>query len=320
MARAASGPRPRPRADGTGTCRALPDGPGGSRPARRLLDDPRLDVLAREPLLHLGAGERLAVPVARDLGIRVPGDEAVDVARSGRPQRRQSSAYENVHSTVTDSVAPPALVHRGDARPQATSGRSISGCAPPARSSSGRRTRCGSSCATAGFARPDARWLAAFGSGADPGPRRRGSASPRGALRSSSSSIAASYGRPGRDAEPRRNEIPRTAVVDSGPRPPLGGSHARQTTERQEREAVREAEGERDVEGARGEDRELAGRIEPRRQGVRFRHRRTTRARAGRLPEEGRGPQGRSRDRAQELACAGESGRAPRARRPCHSI
>ena len=30
----------------------------------RLLDDPRLDVLAREPLLHLRAGEGLVVPVA----------------------------------------------------------------------------------------------------------------------------------------------------------------------------------------------------------------------------------------------------------------
>ena len=47
----------------------------------RLLDDPRLDVGTREPLLHLGARERLVVPVARDLGIRVPGDEAVDVSR-----------------------------------------------------------------------------------------------------------------------------------------------------------------------------------------------------------------------------------------------
>ena len=56
-----------------------------------LLDDPRLDVGTREPLLHLRAGERLVVPVARDLGIRVPGDEAVDVVRAGRPQRRQVS-------------------------------------------------------------------------------------------------------------------------------------------------------------------------------------------------------------------------------------
>src|SRR5207248_11687210 len=64
-----------------------------------LFDDPRLDVLSRQPLLDLGAGERLVVPVARDFGIGVPGDETVDVGRAGRPQRRQSSAYENVHST-----------------------------------------------------------------------------------------------------------------------------------------------------------------------------------------------------------------------------
>jgi hypothetical protein len=56
----------------------------------RLLDDPGLDVLAREPLLHLGAGEQLLVPVTSDLGIRMPGDEAVDVARAGATQRRQS--------------------------------------------------------------------------------------------------------------------------------------------------------------------------------------------------------------------------------------
>src|SRR6476646_5673670 len=46
----------------------------------RFLDNPRLHVRAREPLLHLSAGERLVVPVARDLGIRVPGDQAIDVA------------------------------------------------------------------------------------------------------------------------------------------------------------------------------------------------------------------------------------------------
>src|SRR5262249_38317608 len=72
------------------------------------LDDPRRRVVAREPLLHLGARERLVVPVAGDLGIRVPGDEPVDVVGAGRPQRRQSSAYANVHSTSSCEV-PPAL-------------------------------------------------------------------------------------------------------------------------------------------------------------------------------------------------------------------
>src|SRR6266516_772282 len=81
-----------------------------------------------------------------------------------------------------------------------------------------------------------------------------------------------------------------------------GGSHARQATERQEREAVREAEGEGDVEGARGEDRQLARRVEPRRQGVGLRGPSTQcLARGHDGAEEGRGPQGRSRDRAQEL-------------------
>ena len=50
----------------------------------RLFDDPRLDVRPRQPLLHLGACERLAVPVAGHLGVRVPRDEAVDVAPACR--------------------------------------------------------------------------------------------------------------------------------------------------------------------------------------------------------------------------------------------
>src|SRR5207253_1817719 len=80
------------------------------------------------------------------------------------------------------------------------------------------------------------------------------------------------------------------------------GSRAGQASKRQEREAVREAEGEGNVEGARGEDRELAGRVEPRRQGVAF----VVVAQqllAGRddRPEEGSRPQGRQGDSAQEL-------------------
>jgi len=57
-------------------------------------------------------------------------------------------------------------------------------------------------------------------------------------------------------------------VVVTGPavRSRRGGSHADQAGERQEREAVRGAQGQGDVEGASGEDRELAGRIEEGRQ------------------------------------------------------
>ncbi|HYZ75992.1 MAG TPA: hypothetical protein VE596_01340 [Gaiellaceae bacterium] len=46
--------------------------------------------------------------------------------------------------------------------------------------------------------------------------------------------------------------------------------HAEQTSQRQEREAVRRPEEEGHVEGARGEDRQLAGRLEPRREEVRL--------------------------------------------------
>src|SRR5215471_2524567 len=62
-----------------------------------LLDDPRLDVDALESLPHLGVRERLAVPVARDVGIGMPGDQPVDVVRARRSERRQSSAYEKSH-------------------------------------------------------------------------------------------------------------------------------------------------------------------------------------------------------------------------------
>src|SRR4029453_17230798 len=69
-----------------------------------------------------------------------------------------------------------------------------------------------------------------------------------------------------------------------------GVARAEQACERQEREAVRGPEGQGDVEGAGREDRELAGRVEPRRQEVGLRWQllpgRDDRA------EEGRGPQG----------------------------
>src|SRR5215218_9965348 len=51
---------------------------------------------------------------------------------------------------------------------------------------------------------------------------------------------------------------------------PKEGVHAGQETECQEREAVREAQGEGDVEGARRADRQFAGCLEPRWQEVRF--------------------------------------------------
>ena len=49
-----------------------------------------------------------------------------------------------------------------------------------------------------------------------------------------------------------------------------GALDAREEGTRQEREAVRGAEGEGDVEGASRTNRELSGRIEPRRQEVSF--------------------------------------------------
>ena len=56
------------------------------------------------------------------------------------------------------------------------------------------------------------------------------------------------------------------------------------------------------VEGARGEDRELARRLKPWREGVRFRHP-APQPVAGRhdRTEEGRGPQGRPRHRTQDV-------------------
>src|ERR671931_2126524 len=79
-------------------------------------------------------------------------------------------------------------------------------------------------------------------------------------------------------------------------------AHARKASERQEREAVREAEGEGDVEGAGGEDRQLAGRLEPRWEEVPFVEL-AEQLLPGRddRPEEGGRPQGRQGDRPQEL-------------------
>src|SRR5579862_8689877 len=112
-------------------------------------------------------------------------------------------------------------------------------------------------------------------------------------LRTTSSSPGAS----------RRIAMPGTSVVSSSTA--KGGSHAWQASERQEREAVREAEGQGDVEGARGEDRELAGRLESRRQEVGLLVVLPEQLEPGRddRAEESRRPQGRSRHCPQELTC-----------------
>ena len=83
--------------------------PVADRFAELLLHDPSLDIHARQPILHLGARERLAVPVAGYLRIRVPRDEAIDVAGVGEPQGRQSSVYEKSQWRVIRAVAAPAL-------------------------------------------------------------------------------------------------------------------------------------------------------------------------------------------------------------------
>src|SRR5207245_9006348 len=78
--------------------------------------------------------------------------------------------------------------------------------------------------------------------------------------------------------------------------------YARQATKRQQREAVREAQGQGNVEGAFGDDRQPARRLEPRRPVIRLRHA-PWQLQPGwnDCPEEGRRPQGRPRYRAQEL-------------------
>src|SRR5579884_1057138 len=80
-----------------------------------------------------------------------------------------------------------------------------------------------------------------------------------------------------------------------------GVASAVEARERQEREAVREAQGERHVEGARGEDRELPRRLEPRRQEVRLVELLAQQLEAGRhdCAEEGRRPRGRQGNGAQ---------------------
>src|SRR2546421_542268 len=77
----------------------------------------------------------------------------------------------------------------------------------------------------------------------------------------------------------------------------------RVVAERQEREAVREAQGKRDVEGACRADLELARRVEPRREEVRL-GLVPEQFEPGRddSPEEGRRPQGRQGKRPEELA------------------
>ena len=62
-----------------------------------LFDDPCLDVVACKALFHLGPHEGLVVPVARDVRVRMPRDEAVDVTGARRPQRCQSSVYVKSH-------------------------------------------------------------------------------------------------------------------------------------------------------------------------------------------------------------------------------
>src|SRR5207248_9476915 len=187
----------------------------------------------------------------------------------------------------------------------------------------GRRTRCGSSYATAGSpARSAGSPLSAWRLSRVRSTRRC-CCSWRS---SSSSSIAASYGKPGKTLTARRNEIPGTPVVESGPSSTdKEDPNARQATKRQEREAVREAQGQGDVEAACGEDRQLARRLEPRRQVIRLQHA-PWQLQPGRndRSEEGRRAQGRPRHRAQELTHQWHSSSvsgfardgAPRRRRP----
>src|SRR5687768_7526033 len=87
--------------------------------------------------------------------------------------------------------------------------------------------------------------------------------------------------------------------------PSRGEPHAEQERERQEREAVRRAEEEGHVEGAGGEDRELAWRVQPRRQGVGLGQLQLE-LEAGRYEraEEGRRSQGRQGRREEELTSA----------------
>jgi CBS domain-containing protein len=89
-----------------------------------------------------------------------------------------------------------------------------------------------------------------------------------------------------------------------------GVANAVEERECQEREAVREAQGERHVEGARGEDRELSRRLEPRRQEVGLVELLAQQLEAGRhdRAEEGCRPQGRQGDGAEVVASDSEGG------------
>src|SRR3954454_24379021 len=78
-------------------------------------------------------------------------------------------------------------------------------------------------------------------------------------------------------------------------------THAGQELEREEREAVRGVEGQGHVEGARGEDRQLAGRVEPWREELGVLELGVVAGRYHR-PEEGGRPQGRKGNRPEELA------------------
>src|SRR3954447_12222325 len=97
-------------------------------------------------------------------------------------------------------------------------------------------------------------------------------------------------------APPSRGRIKRSVVREGGP-------DAGQELERQEREAVRSAEGQGNVQGARREDLELPGRVEPWREEVGFVVELVQLVEAGRYDgtEEGSRPQGRQGRREEVL-------------------
>jgi hypothetical protein len=66
------------------------------------LDEPRVDVFARESCAQLVVRERLVVPVPRHVGIRVPRNEQIDV-RVGRPAdgREGAANRQPTNSTLT---------------------------------------------------------------------------------------------------------------------------------------------------------------------------------------------------------------------------
>lgn len=73
------------------------------RHAVERLDDPRVDAAACEALAHLVARERLAVPVARDVGIGVPRNETIDVVRRRCAQTRSFSLHGGHFSCMPDT-------------------------------------------------------------------------------------------------------------------------------------------------------------------------------------------------------------------------